>query len=172
MAVAFYNNDKFLRLLETPWLHRQVDTHLVFGPLSRNFPAGWLMIAFIAVDVLSKLLSHDKGKIIDGLLRGLIFVPLFMTILKMPKYHQAAFNWFIMKTSCAFIFFIMLIAGGLVGFFAKKPDAIHLTLLGLIWLPSLEFLPKLTEKQKYITISRILLTIPVAYLGFQTGCWH
>jgi hypothetical protein len=90
----------------------------------------------------------------------------------MSNYRQAAIGWCLIKILGGIVAFIMLIAGGLVGFFRNQPDAIHLSLLAIIWLPFLEFIPKLTEKQKYITTARIILTLPVAYLGYQTGNWH
>jgi hypothetical protein len=65
-----------------------------------------------------------------------------------------------------------VIAGGLVGFFGGNPDYLCALLIGIIWIPSIEFVPLMTERQKYLTIGRVLLSIPILILWQQTGTWH
>ena len=170
--MAIQLNEQSLSMLESPWLKRHVETHLIFGPLSRNFPFAWVLIALFSLNVLFRFLSTSNAEKIYGIMQGLFVVFVSLIFLKMSKYRQAAIGWCLIKIIGGLVSFIMLIAGGLVGFFRNQPDAIHLTLLAIIWFPSLEFIHKLTEKQKYITAARIILTLPVAYLGYQTGNWH
>ena len=79
-----------------------------------------------------------------------------------------------------FFFLTKVILGGLAVLFIfvspflflmKAADAPADLFLGLIWCPGLEFIPRFTEKQKYITICRILFTIPAVYMGVNSGNW-
>lgn len=92
-------------------------------------------------------------------------------ILRMPRYRQAALGWCIVKVTVAMASFLILLAGGVVGFFRGQPDAIHLTLLALIWFPSVEFMPSLVDGQRFITIGRIVVSIPIVVLGSRAGNW-
>jgi len=56
-------------------------------------------------------------------------------------------------------------------YLGKAPDAQADFLLGLIWFPGLEFVDKLASKQKYITLCRLILTIPCIYMGVNSGNW-
>jgi hypothetical protein len=89
----------------------------------------------------------------------------------MPKYRQAAIGWFATKTTLAITSFIALIVGGLAGFARGQSDAIHVTVLALVWLPSIEFIPSLVEHQRFITIGRALLSVPLLLLGSRAGGW-
>lgn len=53
----------------------------------------------------------------------------------------------------------------------KAPDALADLLLGLTWLPGLEFIHSLIPFQKYVTLLRLLLTIPWVYMGINSGNW-
>ncbi len=170
--MAIRLNEQFLGMLESPWLRRHVETHLIFGPLSRSFPFGWILITLFSINVILRFLSNSSAEKIGGGIEGLFFVFVSLVFLKMSTYRQAALGLCVIKIVGGLVSFILLIAGGLVGLFRNQPDAIYLTLLALIWFPSLEFIPNLTEKQKYITMARIIATLPVAYLGYQTGYWH
>jgi hypothetical protein len=44
--------------------------------------------------------------------------------------------------------------------------------LGLLWLPAFEFIPKITPYQRYLTVARILLTIPCVWAGYRSGNWY
>ena len=160
-----------LEILESPWLHQQVGTHLIFGPLSRSLSFGWILLFIFSIYFLTTFLGQLSAvNMAEGITR-LFFVLIAFFFLKMSKYHQAALGWCIIKPVLALVSFIMFIVGGLIGFLRGQPDAVHLTLLSLIWFPSLEFVPRLVENQKFITIGRIALSIPIAYFGYLTGNW-
>ncbi len=170
--MAIRLNEQSLRMLDSLWLRRHVESHLIFGPISQVFPFGWFFIAVFALNFLFSMLSNSNAEKIIGVVQGLFFVFVSPILLKMSNYRQDAVGWCVIKIVGGLVSFIVLIAGGFVGFFRNQPDAIHLTLLAIIWFPSVEFIPKLIQKQKYISMGRIILTIPVAYLGYQTGNWH
>lgn len=166
-------NKDFLAMLEAPWLKKQIETHLVFGLCSRKVPLGLLFIAicvmYIFYDVLTSKESFVKQLWNDS--EYLIFIIGGIYMLKMPKYHQAALGWWTTKGSLVLICMAGIVNYGLVGFFKGSPDAMHVTLMAIIWFPSLEFIPSLTEKQKYLTIARIVLSIPLLILWHRTGTW-
>lgn len=165
-------NQQSLSMLDTPWLRRQVEAHLIFGPLTKSFSFGWLLIIAFAINFFALFGTKlSLYHIIEGMQR-LFFILLSVMLLKLGRYHQAALGWCVTKFTIGVFAFLMLIAGGLVGFFRHQSDAIHFTLLALIWFPGLEFLPKFTSKQRFITIARLILTIPVAYWGYKTGNWY
>ena len=56
-------------------------------------------------------------------------------------------------------------------FCGSQPDALPVWGLGLVWLPGLKYIPRLTEHQKYITLVRIILSLPLFWLGVTTGGW-
>ena len=118
----------------TPFVGRQVETHLIFGPVSRGNP-------------------------------------FLCSLLGIANYKQAALYWLITKLVMGFV------ALGLVGIAAPvsaltgKADAWPNLLLGLIWLPGIEFIPRITPNQKIVTVIRCILSIPVIYMGVQSGDW-
>lgn len=166
-------NKNALQMLETEWIRKHVENHLVLGFCVEKFPFGILFIIIIVAPLLVSV--SLQGQFIEQLwsnLDKLFFLLVGFYLLAFPRYHQAAIGWSIVKFTGFTLCFIMLIAGGLVGFFRNQPDAIHLTLLAILWFPGIEFIPRYTTKQKYITIGRLILTLPIAYLGYRTGNWH
>lgn len=164
-----FNKDS-LAMLEEPWLKKQIETHLFFGFCARALPLALLWIIFCSIALLYSFLSGRLA--LSALIQYLFFIFVGFILLKLPKYHQAAIGWWSVKVASFFLCLGFLVVGGLVGFFRGNTDAIHLTLLGLVWFPGPEFISSITEKQKYLTIGRILITIPIAILGYQTGNWH
>jgi hypothetical protein len=51
-------------------------------------------------------------------------------------------------------------------------DAWSNLILGLIWIPGLEFIAQVTPYQRYVTLARIALSIPCIYFGVKSGNWH
>jgi len=160
-------------MLDAPWLKKQIETHLVFGFCSRQVPFALLFIFACVLYILYQLLTSN-GTLANQLwdsIEFLFFIVVGLYLLKMPKYYQAAIGWWTIKASLFLICTTGIIGYGLVGFFKGSPDAIHVTLLALIWFPGIEFIPRLTERQKYITMARIAVTIPLLILWHRTGTW-
>jgi hypothetical protein len=83
---------------------------------------------------------------------------------------QAIIAYSVMKLTVAFAS-LLLVYGGILRLTTHAADSWPMFFLGLIWLPSLEFIPKITLYQKYLTIARFLLSIPCLILGNQPG-WY
>ncbi|MHC1727650.1 MAG: hypothetical protein AB9866_16880 [Syntrophobacteraceae bacterium] len=163
----------FLSMLEAPWLKKQIETHLIFGFCSRKVPLAVLFIAVCIAYILYQVWSSNDS-FLNQLINNtefLFFLIVGTYMLRMPKYQQAAIGWWTVKGSLVLMCITGIIGYGLVGFFKGSPDAMHVTLLALIWFPCLEFIPSLTEKQKYITIVRIVVSIPLLILWHRTGTW-
>lgn len=165
-------DEQSLSMLDGPWLRRQVEEHLVFGPFSRHFGFGWIINAAFALNVISSLQAALTTTEIIQLLEKIFLLAMSLMFLKVSRYRQAAIGWWLTNIMLVFLSFSMLLAGGLVGFFQQKPDAIHAVLISFIWFPSIEFIPSLQRKQKMITLARLLVTPIVLYFWHQTGTWH
>jgi len=174
MKTKIKPENKALEIFETPWLRNHVEGHLFFGPLAKGFPLGWILIALFTVYYIEAIVISEKSLHQNFIANfdKLFFILVAIYLLKQPKYTQAAIGWCVAKFVGGLIAFVSLIAGGLVGFLRGQPDAVHITLLAVIWFPCIEFLPKLTKQQKHITIGRILISIPIFSLWYKIGTWH
>ena len=160
---------------EFPFAIGHVENHIVFSFFYRSISlsytfAALLLFVFVfgaaQTDAnLSTYFFNNTQEIVTFL--GCIFI---LSRLSYPQ--QAMVGWAILK-------FTMLIAAGLlatVGFISSysrdKSDAFPNLFLGLLWLPSIEFIPKLLPYQRHISIARIALTIPCVYFGINSGHWH
>jgi hypothetical protein len=170
--MSFKLNEQALEMLDGPWLRRQVETHLIFGPFSRHFGFCWIVVFLCAANLIRSTLMPLNGVRVAEIVDQAFILAILLLLLKMSVYRQAAVAWCVFKFTLAICCFAALIAGGLVGFFRQSPDAVHMTALSLLWFPVWEFLPRLKEKQKFITAFRILITPVIAYFGYQTGMWH
>jgi hypothetical protein len=85
--------------LETPFLIRHIEGHLVFGPLSRYFPLGYVVLVAVVVSLFVGLfVDHQTirqyiGVIIDNL----IFLILPFIFLPMTRRQQAIVGWLAAK---------------------------------------------------------------------------
>ncbi len=157
-------------VLGEPWLRRQVETHLVFGFLSRRLSLSWIVVLFCALSVLSTL--GEAWPILLGRAASVGLILLVLSpIFRQSRHRQAAIGWCAAKTALAATSFIVLLVGGLIGFFRGQADAIHLTLLALLWFPCVEFMSSIAPRQRLLTIARILLSIPLVIRGSRAGGW-
>jgi hypothetical protein len=76
------------------------------------------------------------------------------------------------KFVLGFAAFMMMTIGGFGGLAQGHRDALPNLFLGVIWLPGVEFIPKITPHEKYVTIARLLLSVPCVYFGVKSGDWH
>lgn len=167
------NGSKF----ETPFTIRHVESHLIFGPLSRHFPVAYLALAAGVLKLLDDFRNSQvpAGQRIGGAIEDLIvwagLMPLILS--RMTRRQQAIIAWGATKFALGFAAFIMMTVGTGSSYQSGQPrDALVFFFLGLIWLPSLEFIPRLTPHQKYITLARIVLSIPLVIIGIRGGNWH
>jgi hypothetical protein len=158
-------------VLDSPWLRRQVETHLLFGFFARRFAFGWIPVGVVGLAVLAAL-AESWPVLLGRTVTAGILLAVFVPILRMSRYRQAALGWWVTKASIAIVAFLFFLVGGLVGFFRGQPEAIHFTLLALIWFPGLEFIPSLVQHQRFITAARIILSVPSVVLTLQYGTWE
>jgi len=156
--------------LDSEWIRHRVETHLLFSAFARRLAFGWVPVAVVGLAVVAALAEPWPvlfGRTITAAILLLVFVP----ILRMSRYRQAALGWCATKASIAIVAFLFLLVGGLVGFFRGRPEAAHFTLLALIWFPGPEFILSLVQHQRFITVARIILSTPIIVLALQYGTW-
>jgi hypothetical protein len=154
--------------LDAPWLRQQVETHLVFGFLARHLPFAWVLAFGTALAVVFVL---SRGATLQAIELALCIALCLFFLRRMSKYRQAALGWWIIKVTAALCSFLLLIVGGLVGFLRARPDAIYVTALALVWFPGPEFVPIIGKRQRFVTLARIAVSVPLIYLGSQVGNW-
>jgi hypothetical protein len=167
---------------EKPFLVRQVETHLVFGPLSRHLPTLYLFVPPLYVFILMVIWLAPSSQqfnkeirifLLVGALVSLPGILLSMRIFKAYTLRQQAIvGWIAIKPALGFVALMLVLVGGIVGFVRHLPDAWPNLFLGLIWIPGLEFVPKITSHQAYVTLARLILTLPCVYFGIKSGNWH
>ncbi len=160
--------------IETPFLIRHVESHLIFGPFSRHFAFGYVVLigailsyfaAFFAVHV-------PLGQYIGNLIDKLIFLAIPLLFITWTRRQQAIVGWIAVKGALGMAAFLMATVGAGVSFQHGYSDAWANLFLGLIWIPGIEFVPKVTPHQRFVTLARIVLSIPCVYFGIKSGNWH
>ena len=86
--------------------------------------------------------------------------------------QQAIVGWIAVKFALGIAAFMMATIGAGVSFQRGQADAWPNLFLGLIWIPWVEFIPKVTPHQRYVTLTRIALSIPCIVYGVKSGNWH
>jgi hypothetical protein len=161
--------------LETPFTIQQVETHLIFGPFSRHLPFGYVILAGGIISLVWTLfyrrvpLGQQIGEII-GIVIVIVWLPL--VFLRMTRRQQAIAGWAGVKFGLGFAAFMMMAIGGFGGFAQGHRDALPDLFLGLIWIPGVEFIPEIAPHQKYVTVARLLFSLPCVYFGVNSGEWH
>ena len=161
--------------LDSPWLQRQVEGHLVLGFFARRL-AFWRVVAVllglgIVTGLAEATLAGSWLNLMGRTVSGGVLLLLFWPLVRMSRYRQAAIGWWSAKIAIGLCSFLTLLVGGVIGFVRGQPDAIHLVLLALVWMPSVEVVSPLVAYQRAITIARLLVSIPVFILGSRAGSW-
>jgi hypothetical protein len=160
--------------LETPLTIRQVESHLMFGPLSRHFPCAFLALAGGILSLIAGFYATHSplvqylGSIIDKL----VFFAVPWLMFRMTYRQQAIVGWLAVKLAFGVTAIILAASGAAASFRGGQADAWPKLLLGLIWIPGIEFIPKIAPHQRYVTLARMALSIPCIYFGINGGGWH
>ena len=145
---------------ETPLVIRQVESHLVFGPLARHFPSGWIAFT-LAVVFLAVMVATSKS-VWDSLTLLMALPALFYLWLltRTTRRQQAAVLWVMTKSSLGI--FALLVVPMALGLWLRdnRSDLRPVVFLFLIWFPALEFIPNITPHQRYLTLARLGLSVP------------
>jgi hypothetical protein len=152
------------------WTRRQVEGHLVVGSLLKTPRMNWALPGLVILCAIVMLVCSSKniGDIIQSLF--FIFVVIYFAH-RLSKYAQAVILWFAVKLTITIVSVIAIFVGGFINWLDGRPALIN-ALLGFIWLPGLEYFPRMMSRQKYITGARFILSIPLIYIGFKTGLIH
>jgi hypothetical protein len=159
---------------ETPFTFQHVESHLVFGPIARYVPLAYVVFGGVAASLVAGFFATSKplGQYVGGILDKLIFLILPLLLLSMTKRQQAVLGWISMKFAMGIAAFIMATVGSGISFQHGYRDAWANLFLGLIWIPGIEFIPRVTPHQRYVTLARIVLSLPCIYFGVKSGNWH
>lgn len=168
-------NSDPLELNSSPWFKRQMEGHLLFSTAPGVLWTGITIYLFLVVLVEWEALSALKLGIgfpdsMTDIVRGNLIalgVVLLPTKVKPPVY-----GWLILKVLLGIICFMNLFVGAPISFGKGQSDAWVFLFLGILWFPSLEFIPAITPFQRYLTILRLILTLPALYFGWRSGYWH
>ena len=160
--------------IETPFSIQQVETHLIFGPMAKYVPLGYVIIGGSLACLFAEFFTARKtaGEYIVSIFDKGMIVFVGLLFLRMSKRQQAVIAWGAVKFAMGFGAFLMAAIGAGTSFQRGYADAWPNLFLGLIWIPGIEFIPKITPHQRYVTIARIILSIPCIYFGIKSGNWH
>ena len=163
------------------WLTAQVEGHLVFGPLSRYQAAGLLLPIIFLIGLVYSISSNDwseaglfgEAEIYYNILSVLCVIGVtlffFMIAFRLSGIQHAIIGWSITKVSFSLFACFITLIGFVYIIQAKSKYTWTNIILGLVWMPIPEFIPVLSRDQKFISITRIILSIPCVYLGIKGG---
>jgi hypothetical protein len=152
---------------ETPLVIRHAEGHLVFGPISRHVSLGALVLIgglLSPAQLYFYPLSQPPGKdILDSV--NVVILPVCALLIwycarRLSLRQQAIIGWLATKSAIGLVSFLMLTAAVPMYSFQGNPNAWPVLLLALFWMPGIEFIPKVTPYQRYLTLARIVLSIP------------
>jgi hypothetical protein len=163
-----------VKRIENPWLIRQTESHLIFGIFAKHVPLLYVALAlgsiFIAWSILT--VAVPRGDYFDSAsLAFSVGFALYM-LAQLSKLQQAIIGWLGTKIALLITGILFLAVLAPMNFHSGAPDMWPDLALALIWIPSIEFIPAITAYQRYVTIGRILFTIPCIYFGIKSGNWY
>lgn len=157
----------------SPWVLSHLESHLVFGPFFRHpaIPIGYAFIALgLIVLILYWLTSTGTPTRVGGGLDKLLFVvPWLFLVKRRSPLEQLSFAWWTTKITGWIVCPLLILLGPIVYLARGDADGVATFLLGCIWLPSIEFIPKVTPHQKWLTLARLILTGGVISSEMLTG---
>ncbi len=149
-----------------PWLLERVENHLIFGFLFRWLPAAWILgivgiAAAITLFLRHAFMGSNLGLTLSVLGAAFVFA-------RAPIQAQAVFAYVATKSILAVCGFAISLAG-----FGRirdgMPGGAPLVILGLIWMPSIEFVPKFARYRNYFTLGRIFGSILLLGVVIRDG---
>lgn len=159
--------DNSLSFLDTSWIRQQVTNHLLFNPVivsQRNVK--WFLIIFLLFYFVLLLINHDKYTW-QHFARYVMYAPGILAILYLKRfqsYYLAALCWLTAKLILGVLSFC-LILGGIIYLLSGRGGAEVMIMLGLVWIPGLEFINKISRYQRVVTMIRIVFTLLVVLIS-------
>jgi len=142
-----------------------VQSHLFFGPMARGAIGGlslWVIVVVLSYAFVTLVMTSGSiaSRLFDAtLMPGMVIASLRLSkIQTKPLVLQARIGWWITKVvgGLAALFGGLLI--GMIESLHRAADASFWWILGLLWVPGIEFIPSLVPRQRCITFARILGT--------------
>lgn len=158
--------------LEHPWLVRQTETHLVFGVFARRIPLVYAALVLGGLFAAYAFFAFPRGDYADALMPVFGVAIGLYGLAQASRLQQSIIGWCAVKFALLLTAIVFLAVGTPINLHNGAPSTWPDFALALIWIPSLEFIPVVTPHQRYLTIARLLLTVPFVYLGIASGNWH
>ena len=149
--------------------------HLVFSYFYRSISLAYTYGAILIVILIYGAFTTDANLFtytIDNTDTILILALCVFVFSKLTCQQQARIGWVFFKLTMLLFATLMATVGFFSSYSNGKSDAFPNLFTGLVWLPSIELIPRLQPYQKYISVARIVLTIPCVYFGVKSGYWH
>lgn len=159
--MASKNNNAGFGMLDTPWLRQQVEGHLVFGLFSSHNKLFWSAIVLLGgmiVNILFHSVNREDYISLIFNIQTLLIVVSVTYLARFSGFYQAAIWWVATKLGFFFISFIFLLTG-IVNSMQGIKGALLQIVLGIVWLPSIEFHPIICRNQKILSIFRFLVAL-------------
>lgn len=153
------NRNNINSIFDSPWIRKQVEGHLVCGLFKASRKSYWIvLVAILYLILFYKVQSTKDVTIVDLTFNTshLVAIIGIIYLAKFSHYHQAATCWFGMKLGFAMISFIFILMGA-INVMREVDNGVTLLILGIVLMPSLEFLPKIDSYQKLISIFRTVV---------------
>ena len=88
----------------------------------------------------------------------------FLAAIIFGNYKTNAILWAAIKVTVLFASFLFILVGA-INLLRDDPADNELIILGIAWFPGPEFAEELTQNQKFITLARVVITIPFVILS-------
>jgi hypothetical protein len=154
-------SENFIKIFDSPWLQNQVKTHLFFGEIKGKYIYLAAIVAYVSMCIMF-LVPQERNDIFSVFIepRVVAFSVALILAIIFGNYKTNALLWAAIKFTVLFSSFICILCGS-INLLRDDPADAELIIIGLFWFPGLEFVKNFTEKQKYITLARILITVPI-----------
>lgn len=156
-----------------PAIQRHVESHLIWGPVSRHVPAPAVLCTGAILLSIGWIYSHPRtlASLPGNAFSIAIWAYVGWYLRRCARTEVAGIGWLMTKLFLGLPAFMLVVIGAPILFSQASPDAPIVLALGLVWLPAAEFIRPLSSYQRWITAARFALTIPLVILGIRTGCW-
>jgi hypothetical protein len=163
---------RFARL-ETPFRVRQVEAHLIFGFCARHLPiiliaASVLTVAYVGLLIWAGINGEHLGT--GAGTAGLAGAGI-ATLCRASYRQQAIMAWLATKLILAIICLNLIPIALCLWLAQDRLVWRSVFFLSLVWLPGPEFSSRLVSVQRYLTLARLVLSVPLvlAIIHLQNG---
>lgn len=145
---------------EGKWIREQVEGHLLFGLYNTSKRPAWISVLYFLYFCIFFMVNHSivENNGIKILGCHLIALALIIYFAYFSNFSQSVIFWLSTKITLAFMSFVLCLLG-FVNMLRDYSNWFLWIILGLVWLPSLEFYPTISRYQKALDVLRLLVTL-------------